>query len=165
LGQPTAQSPWFNETSPNPELSWGYDFNHESKYTQALVDSVNGYWLREFKFDGIRFDFTKGFTNTPGNGQAYDQARINILTRMYNHIRSVNENAYIIFEHITDNEEEKVLADLGILFWGKMTEEYTEGAWAILITENLIFHGVYIPQGGGLSQTLLLTWKVMMKNE
>ncbi|MDR2805666.1 MAG: alpha-amylase, partial [Dysgonamonadaceae bacterium] len=61
-GNPSADNPWYNVSSPNTTYSWGYDFNHESKYTQAFVDSVCAYWIKEYKIDGYRFDFTKGFT-------------------------------------------------------------------------------------------------------
>jgi 1,4-alpha-glucan branching enzyme len=43
---------------------WGFDFNHESPHTKEFVSRVVKYWLEEYKFDGYRFDFTKGFTNT-----------------------------------------------------------------------------------------------------
>ena len=63
----TADNPWYNVKSnfANPDAQWGYDFNHESPYTQAFVDSVCSYWMKEYKIDGYRFDFTKGFSNTP----------------------------------------------------------------------------------------------------
>jgi len=57
--KPTPDNPWFNEEYVGP-YQWGYDFNHESEYTKAFVDSVNRYWLEEYHFDGFRFDFTKG---------------------------------------------------------------------------------------------------------
>jgi len=126
--QPTAQNPWYNQTSPNTSYSWGYDFDHESDYTKALVDSVNSFWLSEYKVDGFRFDFTKGFTNTTGDGWAYDQSRINILTRMYDEIIARNPNAYVILEHLADNSEEKVLANYGILLWGNMNHSYSQAA-------------------------------------
>ncbi|NJO92196.1 MAG: alpha-amylase [Chloroflexia bacterium] len=126
--QPSAQNPWYNQTSPNTTYSWGYDFDHESVYTKALIDSINSYWLSEYKVDGFRFDFTKGFTNTSGDGWAYDQSRINILTRMYDEIISRNPNAYVIFEHLSDNSEEKVLANHGILLWGNMNYNYRQAA-------------------------------------
>lgn len=124
--RPLAESPWFNVTSPNTAYSWGADFNHESPYTQALVDSINSYWMQEYKVDGFRFDFTKGFTNTGGDGWAYDQSRIDILKRMTAEIRKRNPAALVIFEHLADNSEEKVLADDGILLWGNMNNNYCE---------------------------------------
>jgi 1,4-alpha-glucan branching enzyme len=116
--QPAADNPWFNQTPPNPLYHWGADFNHESQATQRFVDSVNHYWISQYHIDGYRFDFTKGFTNKPGDGWAYDQSRINILKRMANHIWSVKKNAYVILEHFTDNSEGKVLTDAGMSVWG-----------------------------------------------
>ena len=81
-GKVTASNPWFNVNSPNTAYSWGYDFNHTTDETKAFVDSVNRYWIREFNVDGFRFDFTKGFTNTSGDGGGYDASRIAILKRM-----------------------------------------------------------------------------------
>ena len=43
-----------NQISRIRSLSWGYDFNHESEYTRALVDSVAGFWMSEYKIDGFR---------------------------------------------------------------------------------------------------------------
>lgn len=125
-GKVTADNPWFNVESPNSDYSWGYDFNHESKYTEQLVDDITAFWMNEFKIDGFRFDFTKGFTNTKGNGWAYDASRIKILKRMADAIRTVNKDALIIFEHLTDNKEETELADYGIYLWGNMNEAYNE---------------------------------------
>ena len=124
--RPAADNPWFNVQSPNSTYSWGYDYNHESLYTQAFVDSVNSYWLTEYKVDGFRFDFTKGFTNNGGDGWAYDGDRIAILQRMSNSIWEVNEDAYVIMEHLADNTEEKVLANSGILLWGNMNGKFKE---------------------------------------
>ncbi len=124
-GQPTAENPWYNQTSPNTSYSWGHDFNHESDYTREFVDSVNTFWLENYKVDGFRFDFTKGFTNTSGDGWAYDGARIAILKRMADEIWEVNSDAYVILEHLADNTEEKELSDYGIMLWGNINHEYS----------------------------------------
>ncbi len=151
-GQPTANNPWYNETSPNSSYYWGYDFNHESQYTKDLVDRVNSYWLEEFKVDGFRFDFTKGFTNTAGDGWAYDASRISILKRMADEIWNVNPNAYVILEHFTDNNEEKELAEyrsnegLGMLIWGNNNYKYNEASMGWL--PNSDFSGVSYKQRG-----------------
>jgi len=130
----TANNPWYNVDSPNSAYSWGYDFNHESKYTQNFVDSVNTYWMKEFKIDGYRFDFTKGFTQKGGDGQAYDASRIAILKRMNAAIKKVNPNGIVIFEHLADNSEEKELVADGILLWGNMNNNSCEAAMGY--TEN-----------------------------
>jgi 1,4-alpha-glucan branching enzyme len=133
-GRPLPNSPWYNEYHNflNPDAHWGDDFNHESLQTQALVDSVNSYWMSEYKFDGFRFDFTKGFSNTiHGNddpwGSKYDADRIRLLKRMADEIWKRNEDAFVIFEHLSDNAEEKELANYGILMWGNLNHAYNEG--------------------------------------
>lgn len=133
-GKPSAQNPWYNVNSNmlNPSAQWGFDFNHESPYTQKLVDSVCSYWMSEYKIDGFRFDFTKGFTNTPYGvdswASEYDASRIKILKRMTSEIWKRKPNAYVIFEHLAVNNEEKELADYGIMLWGNMNHAYTQMA-------------------------------------
>lgn len=43
-GKPASENPWYNSESnfANPDAHWGYDFNHESQVTQALVDEDVG---------------------------------------------------------------------------------------------------------------------------
>ena len=127
-------NPWYNVKSnfANPDAQWGYDFNHESPYTQAFVDSVCSYWMKEYKIDGYRFDFTKGFSNTPypatGDnwGSAYDAARIKNLKRIYDELKKRNPHAIFICEHLSDNREEKELADYGMLLWGNLNYNVNE---------------------------------------
>lgn len=130
LNRPAADNPWFNETSPNTTYFWGSDFNHESQATKDFVDRVNKYWMEEYKIDGFRFDFTKGFTNTPGDGGGYDPARIAILKRMADKIWEVNPKAYVILEHFATDTEERELAAYGngMLIWGNVTYNFSEAA-------------------------------------
>ena len=139
-GQPTPENPWYNEVSPNQSYSWGFDFNHESPETKKFVSRVTKYWLQEYKFDGFRFDFTKGFTNTPGDGWAYDQSRINILKEIYDTIDNTSPGAYVILEHLTDNSEEKVLANYGMMLWGNMNNSYLQSAMGY--TDGSDFSGI-----------------------
>ncbi len=131
-GKPAANNPWYNvdHNMKEPAAQWGYDFNHESAETQVLVDSICSYWINEFKVDGYRFDFTKGFTNTEypvGDwASAYDASRIAILERMADEIWKRKSDAIIAFEHLADNSEEKVLANYGILLWGNHNYNFTE---------------------------------------
>jgi glycosidase len=130
LNRPAADNPWFNEVSPNTKYYWGFDFNHERQATKDLVDRVNKYWMTEYKVDGFRFDFTKGLTNTPGDGGGYDASRIAILKRMADKIWEVNPKAIVILEHFTDNSEEKELAAYknGMLIWGNANYNFNEAA-------------------------------------
>jgi hypothetical protein len=130
--KPAANSPFFNPQATHP-FSVFYDFNHESEATKALVDTVNRYWLREYKFDGFRFDLSKGFTqkNTGsdvGAWSARDDSRITIWRRIYDRIRQADPTAYVILEHLGVNEEEKIMADYGMMFWGNLQPNYKEAA-------------------------------------
>jgi len=110
------------------------------------MDSVVTYWLTEYKVDGFRFDFTKGFTNTPNAGSAFDLPRINNLKRLANKIWTVNSNAYVILEHFCDNSEEKALSDHGMLIWGNVTYNYSEASMGWLTNSN--FSSVSAKQRG-----------------
>lgn len=142
-GKPSVDNPWYNQVSnmANPSAQWGNDFNHESVYTQKFVDSVCSYWLNEYKVDGFRFDFTKGFTNTPYGPSSwaseYDAKRIAILKRMANEIWKRKANAIVIFEHLSDNVEEKELANAGIMLWNNMNYGYCEASMGYVSTSNL----------------------------
>ena len=134
---PTSQNPWYNIHSnfTNPDAQWGYDFNHESPYTKQLVDSINSFWMSEYKIDGFRFDFTKGFSNNIKDssdpwGSKYDSQRIANLERMASEIWKRKPGAMVIFEHFADNSEESVLANYGkgILLWGNLNVNATEAA-------------------------------------
>ena len=136
-GSVSSENPWYNTVSPNSSYSWGYDFNHESKYTEAFVDSVCAYWISEYKIDGFRFDFTKGFTNKTGDGWAYDQSRISILQRMADQIWKRKKDAVVILEHLADNSEEKVLAEYGMMLWGNMNYNANEATMGWVQNSNL----------------------------
>ncbi len=135
---PTTQNPWYNVKSNfnNPDAQWGYDFNHESQATRELVDSVASYWMSEYKIDGFRYDFTKGFSNnikdatTDPWGSKYDAQRIFNLERMAGEVRKRKPGALIIFEHLSDNNEEKELVESGngILLWANSSGNCGEAA-------------------------------------
>jgi 1,4-alpha-glucan branching enzyme len=130
--KPAADNPWYSEPIyKNPGMNFGYKFDHGSTYFVEFMDRANAYWLNEYKVDGFRFDLTKGFTTRfKGDddpwGSKYDQERVDNLVRMYNEIKKVNPDAYVILEHLADNPEETALANAGMLMWGKMTERYNE---------------------------------------
>jgi hypothetical protein len=129
-GQPAPQNPWFNSSATHP-YSVGYDFNHESPYTRQFFKDVFSHWLTEYKVDGFRVDLSKGLTQTNSGGDigawsSFDQSRVNILTDYYNHVKSVNSNAYFILEHFADNSEETVLANTGMMLWGNMDSEFKQ---------------------------------------
>ena len=129
-GPPTSENPWYNVTPRHP-FNVGYDFNHESKQTQKLVDRINKFWLTEYKVDGFRYDLSKGFTQKyTGNDvnvwNQYDQSRIDILKRMADKLWETDSTAYVILEHFAVNSEEKVLSEYGMMLWGNLNYNYNE---------------------------------------
>jgi hypothetical protein len=144
-----SESPWYNVSCPHSNWCWGYDFNHESKATQYFVDRVTEHWLTEYNIDGFRFDFTKGFTNTPdANAWGPDASRIAILKRMSDAIWAVKPGAKVIFEHLAENSEEKELSDYGILLWGNMNQTYNEATMGYNESNKSNFsRGVYSERG------------------
>ena len=134
--RPAVNNPWYNEEHnfQNPGAHWGADFNHTSEHTQHLVDSILNFWIEEYHFDGFRFDFTKGFSNTsyPADswGSSYDAQRIGILKRMVGAMRSKHPSVITIFEHLADASEDSELANDGIMMWGGkgISEKYEEMA-------------------------------------
>ncbi len=130
-GRPSANSPWFNQDATHP-FNVGYDFNHESPYTQDFVDSVNNYWVSEYHIDGYRYDLSKGFTqtNNPSNVEAwsaYDASRIALIKRMAAELRDDHPQTYIILEHFAAASEEEELAADDMVLWRNMNFPYHEG--------------------------------------
>ena len=154
-------NPWFNASSPNPVYKWGADFNHTSSSTQELVDRINAYWLTEYNVDGFRFDFSKGFTNTPGDGFSYDASRIAILKRMANKIWSVKPSAYVILEHFTADAEEQELANYGMMVWGNNNYNYSEAAMDMPRISPM----PHTLEEAGAFWNLFLTWRAMTRKE
>ncbi len=140
--KPTAANKWFNVNATHP-YSVFFDLNHESSYTKAYLDTVNHYWLNEYKVDGFRFDLSKGFTqNAKCGGSTSDEGciavrdntRIAILKRMADAIWSHTADAIIILEHFADNSEEKELAEYrlnegkGMMLWTNVTNAYAQNS-------------------------------------
>lgn len=140
--KPTAANKWFNTADRHPYGVF-FDMNHESTYTQAYLDTVNHYWLNEYKVDGFRFDLSKGFTqnancggSTSNEGCFYnrDNSRIAILKRMADQIWAHTDDAIIILEHFTENSEEKELAEYrlnegkGMMLWSNVTHAYGQNS-------------------------------------
>jgi 1,4-alpha-glucan branching enzyme len=151
--RPLPSNPWFNVTATHPFNVFN-DMNHESPYTKAYVDTVNYYWLNEYKVDGFRFDLSKGFTqtNNPNNVNAwsnYDASRVALLKRMADKIWEHTPDAYIILEHLGVNSEEKELAEYragegkGMMLWGKMTDPFNQNTMGYATGSDIswTYHG------------------------
>ena len=131
-GNATAENnPFFNVTPTHPYNVY-HDMNHENALVKDHVKRSLAYLLAEYNVDGFRFDLTKGFTQKDSGGDngdvaawgRYDQSRVDILKGYADHIWSINDNAVVIFEHLADGDEEKVLAEHGMQLWRNVNHEY-----------------------------------------
>lgn len=128
--QPSANSPMFNQQATHP-FSVFFDFNHEAPATKAYVERVNEFWLKEYHFDGYRFDLSKGFTQTNSGTDVarwgrYDASRIAIWKRIYDQIRKTDPTAYVILEHFADDQEEAELTNYGMMVWDNQNGAFRE---------------------------------------
>lgn len=120
--RPTPDNPYLNVTARHP-FNVGYDFNHESALTKEYVKVTTAYWLEEFKIDGFRWDLSKGFTQNfssdVGQWNQYDASRIATIKDYADNVWSVDNDAYMIMEHLGEQSEERELADYGnsMYFW------------------------------------------------
>ncbi|WP_439132957.1 alpha-amylase family glycosyl hydrolase [Polaribacter sp.] len=131
-GEPNSENPYFNEFSRH-SYNVGSDFNHQSLLTQEYSKRVIKHWIEDFKIDGFRWDLTKGFTqNCSGSDEgctnAYQQDRVDVLKSYADYSWSLDNDHYVIFEHLGSDNEEQQWANYkdGIMLWGKMTNEYNE---------------------------------------
>ncbi len=128
-GNATAENnPWFNVAATHP-FNVYHDMNHENPMVKEHVKRSLAYLLEEYNVDGFRFDLSKGFTQKKTDPDVaawgrFDQSRVNILKGYADHIWSVNKDAVVIFEHLSDWDEEKVLAEHGIQLWRNVSSEY-----------------------------------------
>ena len=141
-GKPTPASPWFN-VDPTHPYNVGYQFNHESAYTKYFAKNVMQFWMKNYKIDGYRFDLAKGFTqkNNPNDVAAwgaYDASRVAIWKDYNSFIQSVDANSfYVILENFASDQEEKELADNGMMTWNNMNYAFNEGTMGWVPTSDL----------------------------
>ncbi|WP_426431500.1 alpha-amylase family glycosyl hydrolase [Winogradskyella sp. HB-48] len=136
FGNPTSQNPYFNLQATH-SYSVGYDYNHQAPRTKNYVKRVIRQWIEEYNIDGFRWDLTKGFTQNCSSGNegctnSYQQDRVDVLKEYADYSWSLDENHYVIFEHLGTENEEKEWANYrysegkGVMMWGKMTDPYNE---------------------------------------
>ncbi len=143
--KPLATNPWYNVTPTHP-YNVGYQFNHESVATKYFVKNVMQFWMKQYKIDGYRFDLAKGFTQTNYGTTdaavnawgAYDAGRVAIWKDYMSFITSVDpNNFYVILEDFASNQEEKELADDGMMTWNNMNYSFNEATMGWISTSDL----------------------------
>lgn len=150
--QTAANNPWFNEVAPHP-YSVFHDWNHENPMVREHIKKSLRYLLDEYKFDGFRFDLTKGFTQrkcTDATVSNYDQGRIDVLSEYAKAIFDVKPGAVVILEHFCETREEKALAAAGMQMWRNVNHAYCQTAMGWLKDGddlNQIWTGSTMPFG------------------
>ncbi|WP_396196569.1 alpha-amylase family glycosyl hydrolase [Flavobacterium sp.] len=135
-GGPSTENPYFNTVAKH-SYSVGDDFNHSSVLTKNYVKQTIKHWITEYKIDGFRWDLTKGFTqNCTASDQTctnnYQQDRVNVLKEYADYSWSLDDNHYVIFEHLGGDVEEREWANYrlsegkGIMMWGELFSQYKE---------------------------------------
>lgn len=135
-GGPSTENPYFNTVAKH-SYSVGDDFNHSSVLTKNYVKQTIKHWITEYKIDGFRWDLTKGFTqNCTASDQTctnnYQQDRVNVLKEYADYSWSLDDNHYVIFEHLGGDVEEREWANYrlsegkGIMMWGELFTQYKE---------------------------------------
>jgi 1,4-alpha-glucan branching enzyme len=135
-GQASADSPFFNQTATH-SYSVFNDFNHSKQATKDYVKRTAQYWIDEYKIDGFRWDLTKGFTqnctsNDEGCTGNYQADRVAVLKEYADHQWEIDEDFYIIFEHLGGNTEEtewvnyRLNEGKGIMVWGNQNYNYRQ---------------------------------------
>ena len=153
--RPTPDNPYLNVTARHP-FNVGYDFNHESEWTQEYVKVSTQYWVEEYHVDGFRWDLSKGFTQNftgsdVGAWNQRDESRIAIIKGYADHLWGVDPETYMIMEHLAVISEERELANYGngMYFWsgGGIHNQYLEASMGYssslreAISENRGFDG------------------------
>jgi|GEM_PF-259515 len=138
---PLNANPFFNAVATHP-FSVFRDFNHDYALTKNLVKDINLFWIQEFKFDGFRFDLSKGFTQNAqcadkeniGCWNGYHADRVATWKRMADEVWAVDPTSYMILEHLSDNSEEAEMGNYrvnenpskGMVFWRNMETNFAE---------------------------------------
>jgi hypothetical protein len=162
--QPAPNNPYLNVTARHP-FSVFNDFNHESEATKYYVSRFIRFWMTEYKVDGFRWDLSKGFTQNNNCGGStsdiacwgnYDQSRVDIWKRYYDTMQAVSPGSYCILEHLGIDAEESVLANYGMMPWGKMTDEYKQNVLGFNSSNDI--NRAYYLNRSGYAQPNLITY-------
>ncbi len=120
-------NPWFNSNPPHHDAQPA-DFNFDLPATQQFFQQVIDYWIDEFRFDGIKFVRSQGYTQKDSESQyaidEQDAQRLEHLQLLGQMVRSNGSDLYVLFDDLENDMEAAtlsaegylVLADLGIEF-------------------------------------------------
>ncbi len=98
-----SESPWYGPEGIGGKHEFGFPtFDHRKPPTQAFSRDVEGYWLREFRGDGFRYDYIKNIGVEGGKGASFLVCKA----------REFLPDAYLIGEHLPEVPENINATDL-----------------------------------------------------
>lgn len=147
-----SNNPYFNVDAQHPYNVF-HDMNHESQLTRDMVKRNLKFLLKEYKFDGFRFDLVKGLTQNTQNGgststdnSAYDASRVAIVRDYHSAMMEANPDAMMILEGFLASSEETAYANDGIFSWRNKNEAFCETAMGWPGSKSNL-EGMYEAQG------------------
>lgn len=125
---PAGKNPFYNLDAPHA-YSVLNDWNQGMPMVQEQWKDVIEYWMKEYKFDGFRFDLVKGLglnTSYANNGDAatnaYNESRVEEMRYLQDIILAINPNGYCINENLAGSKEENEMAETGMLNWANVND-------------------------------------------
>ena len=137
------ENPFYNLNAPHA-YSVLNDWNQGFPMVQEQWKDVLEYWMKEYKFDGFRFDLVKGLGDNssyagPGDAatNAFNQSRIDRMRELQKVVEAVNPNGYFINENLATAKEENAMAETGQLNWANINEAGCQYAMGYQSDSNL----------------------------
>ncbi len=135
---PLTNNPWCNQFAAH-DFNVFIDLDFGSQETIDYARDVIKFWIEEYNIDGYRFDLSKGFIQNGGDFYGYDAYRIQLWKDFHDYMQDLSPGFYGILEHLGNGDEERELANYGLMFWGKMNDNYDEAAMGYNNNSNLNF--------------------------
>jgi pullulanase len=103
---------WLNQNPTDSPFIGGFEgggyfdeLDYHNACTSQFIADACKYWIDDYKIDGIRFDYVKGFYRAPSPTEGISQ----IITQLRQHTQTNNiPNLSFILELLTDNRYEAV---------------------------------------------------------
>ena len=145
-----SENPFYNMNAPHA-YSVLNDWNQGFPMVQEQWKDVLEYWMKEYKFDGFRFDLVKGLGNNNSYANsgdaatnAFNQSRIDRMRELQKVVEAVNPNGYFINENLATAQEENAMAETGQLNWANINEAGCQYAMGYQTDSNL--NRMYAPK-------------------
>ncbi|MCH5225730.1 MAG: hypothetical protein J1D77_06995 [Muribaculaceae bacterium] len=120
------KNPYYNLNAPHA-YSVLNDWNQGTAQVQEQWQDVLHYWLKEYKFDGFRFDLVKGLglnssyaNDSESATNAYNKSRVEEMLSLQAAIIEEYPDVIFINENLAGAKEENEMSDTSYELWGNM---------------------------------------------